>query len=164
MIKKIGKLLKASIIGAIWTSFFVLSVRCLLLWIWQFDLLSKKQWDLVSRYWNSNGVIVGVSDYMFFTTLFLSLIIWIWGWRRLMRVNYLDILIWPLRYMNDRQLRKYESKSSHIVIKNISVGEKLTVEDVIKERMKAEEAPKGEKVAQDLRKKISEKIIQRKEE
>ena len=51
---------------------------------------------------------------------------------------------------------------THVVIKNISIGEKLTIEDVIKDRIKQEKASVS-KDADSLRKNISQKIMQSKE-
>lgn len=162
--KKIVKIFKFLIIGAIWSVFFLWFARVLMKWIWKFDILYHKQWQVLSRYWNDNGVIVGWSDYMFFVALLLLFILWLWGWKKLYRTNYLRLLIAPLQYINNYQLRKYEQKETHIVLKNLSVGEKLTIEDVIKERIKKEDRVPTQKASQDLRQSFSQKIIQRKEE
>ena len=68
-----------------------------------------------------------------------------------------------MEYFANREIKKYENIDTHVVIKNISVGEKMTIEDVIKDRIKQEKANVA-KDADALRKNISEKIIQRKEQ
>lgn len=161
--KKIGAFLKLAMTGAVWSAVFIWLARRLIRLIWNFDILYKKQWEVISRYWNDNGVIIGASDYLFFLTLLFLFIVWLWGWRKLYRANYVKLLLAPLEYINNYQLRKYEQDETHVVIKNMSVGEKLTVEDVIKDRIKKEEQNPRTNTSQDLRQGISQKIIQRKE-
>ena len=88
---------------------------------------------------------------------------WLWGIRKVNKIKYSRLFLKPLEYFANRDIKKYENIDTHVVIKNISVGEKLTVEDIIKERIKNEQTSKA-KDAEDLRKTISEKIIQRKEQ
>lgn len=162
--KKIGAIFKFAVTGVLWSGAFVWLARLLIRQIWNFDILYRKQWQVISRYWNDNGVIVGASDYLFFLTLILLFVVWLWVWRRLYRADYIKMLLAPLEYINNYQLRKYEQNETHVVLKNMSVGEKLTVEDVIKARIKKEEQAPRANVSQDLRQGISQKIIQRKEE
>jgi hypothetical protein len=118
---------------------------------------------MIVQYWNNNGVISGFSDISFFIVLILTLVIWIWGIRKVNKINYLKLFIKPLEYIANREIKKYENVDTHVVIKNISVGEKLTIEDVIKDRIKQEKANVA-KDADSLRKNITEKIIKRKEQ
>ena len=60
------------------------------------------------------------------------------------------------------EIKKYENLDTHVIIKNISIGEKMTLEDVIKDRIKQEKTNVS-KDADALRKHISQKIMQRKE-
>ena len=72
-------------------------------------------------------------------------------------------MIAPLNYIANRDLKKYEQEDTHVVIKNIKVGEKISVEDLIQERMKREQTD-NVKESDEMRRNISEKIINRKEQ
>lgn len=163
MIKKIGRLIKFVLLSLIWTIVFLNVSRLLIYYIWKFNILNTKQWSMIVQYWNNNGVISGFSDISFFIVLILTLVIWIWGIRKVNKINYLKLFIKPLEYIANREIKKYENVDTHVVIKNISVGEKLTIEDVIKDRIKQEKANVA-KDADSLRKNITEKIIKRKEQ
>ena len=163
MLKKIIKIIRALFIGVIWTSALLYTARMLMIYIWKFDIFYAKQWSVVKRFWNSNGVIEGASDYTFFLSLLLILIVWIVGWIKLCRLNYAKLAIAPLNYIANRDLKKYEQINTHVVIKNIKVGEKLSVEDLIQERIKQEQI-NNVKESDEMRRNISEKIINRKEQ
>lgn len=72
-------------------------------------------------------------------------------------------MIAPLNYIANRDLKKYEQEDTHVVIKNIKVGEKISVEDLIQERIKQEQTD-NVKESDEMRRNISEKIINRKEQ
>lgn len=117
---------------------------------------------VVKGFWNRNGVIAGSSDYMLLLTMFILLLIWVWGWHRLCKVNYIKLMLKPINYLADYGLKKYEAEDKHVTIKNLKVGEKITVEDVIQARIK-QEGNNQSKEAESLRKSISEKITNYKE-
>ena len=163
MIKKIAKFIRFLILAFIWTVFFWTLVRYIMKLIWDFDVLNMKQWSIIADYWNNNGVIAGFSDFSFFIALFMVFILWLWGMLKVNKINYLKLLIKPFEYLHNRGMKKYENIDTHVVIKNISVGEKISIEDVIKDRIKQEKVNVA-KDAEALRRNISEKIIQRKEQ
>lgn len=163
MVKKTFKLIRFLLIGAIWAGIYGNIVRFVLIKFWQFDILYRKQWIVVEGFWNNNGVIYGMSDYLLLVSMFILLLIWIWGWYKLYKVNYGKKILGLINYISNRGLEKYEENSQHIVIKNLKVGEKMTIEEVIQDRIKQEHNEKREG-AQDLRKKISEKINNYKEQ
>lgn len=162
MFKKTAKSLKVLFIGVLWTAAFLYAARLILIYIWHFDIFYRKQWGVLSGYWNNNGVIMSGTDYLFFLTLLILVLVWGIGWRLLAKANYLKLLLYPFEYFNNYEIKKYENVDTHVVIKNIAVSEKLTVEDVIQERIKKEKVNKV-KEADQLRRNISEKIIKRKE-
>lgn len=161
--KKIAKAIKFIILASVWSFVFIGLSRYLLNKFFKFDFLSQTQWKAIAEYWNKGGVVRDVSDYMFFASLIVVFVLWLWGIRKVNKIKFSRLLIKPLEYFANRDIKKYESIDTHVVIKNISVGEKLTVEDIIRERIKSEQTAKA-KDAEDLRKTISEKIIQRKEQ
>lgn len=161
--KKIAKAIKFIILASVWSFIFIGFSRFLLNMVFKFDFLSHTQWKAIAEYWNKGGVVRDFSDYMFFVSLIIVFVLWLWGIRKVNKIKYSRLFLKPLEYFANRDIKKYESIDTHVVIKNISVGEKLTVEDIIKERIKNEQTSKA-KDAEDLRKTISEKIIQRKEQ
>ena len=161
MLKKIGKFIRFLLLSSVWTIVFFTLSRLLMRMVWEFDILSLKQWNVIVEYWNNNGVITG-SDYILFVALIAIIVIWIIGLRKVNSINYLKLLLKPIEYFANREIQKYENIDTHVVIKNISVGEKLTIEDVIKDRIKQEKAAIA-KDADSLRKSISQKIMQSKE-
>lgn len=163
MIKNILKFIRFWAIGFMWTGIYGYLVRLFLIKFWQFDILYRKQWIVIKGFWNSNGVIHGVSDYLLLVSMFILLLIWGWGWYRLYKINYGKKLVGFVNYISGRGLKKYEESAEHVVIKNLKVGEKLTVEDVIQDRIKQEKTEKSQE-AGDLRKKVSEKIVNYREQ
>ena len=151
------------IIGAVWSAFWLILTRSIFRLIWGFDFLSDKQWKVVAEFWNENGTIRGFSDYMLFICLLCALWLWIKVWKKLHKVNYLALILRPFEYMNKKQIEKYQANTKRVVIKNMVVGEKITVNDLIEERIKAENKESGIKEAENLRSDISKKIIERKE-
>lgn len=163
MIKKLWRMIKFLTLTTIWTVAFLGMSRAIMRLVWKFDILSIKQWKVIAEYWNNNGVISGWFDIGFFIVLIIVFVIWIWGIRRVNKIKYGRILLKPIEYFSNREIKKYENIDTHVVIKNISVGEKMTIEDVINDRIKQEKSNVA-KDADALRKSISEKIIQRKEQ
>ncbi len=164
MLKKILKFFKFIVVGCVWTFALICFARWLLIKIWSFDIFYKKQWEVMVGFWNNNGVIIGFSDYMFFVTLLFLVAFWFFGWYFFYKLKYSKILIAPINYIANRELKKYEKESKYITFKNISVAEKITVEDLIQERIHKEKNEDNTKKADLLRKNISEKIIKRKEQ
>lgn len=165
MLKKIFKIFKFIIIGGIWTLVFLCFSRLLMVKIWQFDIFYKKQWEVMKGFWNGNGVIIGISDYMLFVTLFFLMLFWFFILLFLCRLNYFKLLLKPIEYISNREIKRYEQTNNQIVLKNMSVAEKITIEDVIKERIQQEKKQdKKVKEADYLRQNISEKIIKKKEQ
>lgn len=116
-------------------------------------------------FWNGNGVIIGISDYMLFVTLFFLMLFWFFILLFLCRLNYFKLLLKPIEYISNREIKRYEQTNNQIVLKNMSVAEKITIEDVIKERIQQEKKQdKKVKEADYLRQNISEKIIKKKEQ
>jgi len=74
----------------------------------------------------------------------------------------MKILLKPLLYFSNREIKKYEKGGKHVIIKNLIVGEKTTLNDLIEEKIKEEEKQEAPKESETLRKNISKKIIERK--
>jgi|GEM_PF-6382274 len=163
MFKKIGHLLKFLIIGVLWSTFWVALTQQIVLRIWNFNYISLKQWQMVRAFWQQNGVIKGLSDYMLFITLLVVLLVWYFGFKKLYHTDYVKLFLRPFEYFNKKQIEKYESEGKHVVIKNLVVGEKMTVEDLINQKIKEEKsALPAQKESEVLRHNISQKINKQK--
>ena len=95
--------------------------------------------------------------------MLLIAVIWMVGWVKLYRLDYVKLLLAPLNYLANRNIKKYEETDTHVVIKNIKVGEKITVEDIIQDRIKQEKT-ENVKESDAIRRSLSEKIINHKEQ
>lgn len=137
-------------------------MRCITRYFWNFDFISLRHWQTIVSFWNANGTIRGVSDYMLFATLLFILIVWYKGLKYFYRLSYGKLLIRPFEYFSKKQIEKYESSGKHVVIKNLIVGEKMTLDELVEEKIKAEDAKQTQKESQNLRESISKKITERK--
>ena len=131
-------------------------------YIWNFDLFDVSRWKFISEFWQRNGTISGFSDYMFFLSLLVIVIVWIRGWKKFYKIQYVKALLKPFEYFSKKQIEKYSKEDKHVVIKNLTVGEKITIDDLIAEKIKEEEKTPKTKESENLRQGILQKIIQRK--
>jgi len=162
MFKKLLKCIKFLFIGAAWSAFWLSVTQKAVIAVWNFNFLSKVQWSMVASFWNANGTIKGVSDYMLFLTLLIVGVVWFFGFRYFLKVNYLKLLLKPFEYFFGKQIEKYNKESKHVVIKNLVVGEKRTLNDLIDEKIKSENKQTKAKESETLRQNVLQKIIERK--
>ncbi len=91
--------IKALIIGYLWSIIFIDGIRVLLLINWHFDIFLKEHWMLLKAKWNS-GAPISTSEIGFFIIVISSIPLWFSGyiglclikWRRLFK----NILFGPL--------------------------------------------------------------------
>lgn len=95
MLKKTLRLIRNLIIGTIWTYLFMVLANLALFYLWNFNLFSAHSWKTIGYFWEAGGVIKKAKDYLFLFMLLCVPWFWIWGWRLLTRVNYLNILLIP---------------------------------------------------------------------
>ena len=160
--KKILKFFKFLIVLALWSALWLSLMRFLMKYIWNFDLLSPASWQTILVFWNKGGTIRTAYDYMLFITIFAVVIIWYIGLKRLYKTDFLKIMLKPFAYFSQKQISKFENESKHIAIKNLIVGEKITINDLIEEKIKEEGNKQLQKESQSLRENISKKITARK--
>lgn len=156
---KLGKILKAIIVGSLWTCVLLFAGNKITLFFWKFNLLSAADWQLIAGFWNRGGVIKTASDYLFVSTLFLIPIIWIAGWKRLMKVKIGTLLLRPFEAYSDWQAKRYEN-NSRIVLKNMgTTSVKETPKEKIKSDLKKiEKQIDNNKETAKIRENIGEKI------
>ncbi len=159
------KLFRLIFSGAVASALCVFLAHYVLFWLWSFDIFSKKQWSVIARFWNNNGVIFPGRDYLFFLTLFLLFLCGILLWVIFYRFDLKGILISSIRYFLNRDLRRYQNEDLHVKLKNMAPSEKKTLKEFIDEKMKAAGIEKKEKGAlvNSVREKIRKKFLHKEE-
>lgn len=151
----IKKLLKASVVGVIWSYFYIFVTDLLLIYIWNFDYLSPADWQTVNIFWKQGGVIKNGKDYLFLFSLLMLVPFWLAGWKYLYNRNYIEILLWPLTAYNRFIIRKYGEGSPRILLKNMGTG--IKIEEELKLKTEAVK-PIEWKEADKVRRAVSEKL------
>ncbi len=154
--KKILNFIRTILIGTIWSYVYFIIVNSLLIIFWNFSIISSSSWTLLNSYWENGGTIKAGKDYLLLTILLLYIPLWIWGWRRLIKVNFLNLLLAPVRWYNDYVIRKYGASSGRILLKNMGRGKKI--EEEIEEMSKQTNQVKTDEEVNKIRNAIAEKI------
>lgn len=162
MFKKLLRLIKFLFVFALWSAVWLLVMREVILRIWNFDLMLPVSWQMIGVFWNKGGTIKSVYDYMLFVTIIFTAVVWYIGLKRIYHVNFVKLFLKPFEFFSKKQIQKFESESKHVALKNLVVGEKITLDDLIEEKIKEEENKQSQKESQNLRENISKKIIERK--
>ena len=142
--KKLLKIFRTALIGLLWTYFFLIISNYLMYQLWSFNFMSAHSWQTISRYWNSVGVINSAPDYIFLLMLFSLPLVWLIGWILLLRVDYLNILLYPINAYNRRIINKYGHDSSRVVLRNLKSSQKMIEE--IKEQLESIKPAKNKEV------------------
>lgn len=151
----IFRILKFSLVGLIWSYFYIYYSNILFLYIWKFDFLNLGSWLKISDYWNHGGAIKESKDFIFLFMLLALIPVWIIGWRKLYQVNYAKLLLLPYTLYNQHIINKYKDKPQHFVLK--TGGTSLKAEEEIKLKQAAVK-PNTEQEADKIRLAIQEKI------
>lgn len=151
--------------GAVASALCVFLAHYVLVWLWSFDIFSKKQWSVITRFWNSNGVISQGVDYLFFLTLLMMFLCGIFFWIIFYQLDFQKVLTAPIRYFLNRDLRRYQNEDLHVKLKNMAPSEKKTLEEFIDEKMKDAGIEKNQKGAlvNSVREKIRKKFLHKEE-
>lgn len=162
MFKNILKFLKFLFVLVFWSELWFSVMRFVLRYFWNFDFLSPASWQTISVYWNTGGTIKSIHDYMLFITIIFVVVVWYIGLKRLYRLNFAKLFLRPFEYFSKKQIEKFQDESKHVALKNLVVGEKITLNDLIEEKIKEEGSKQSQKESQSLRENISKKISERK--
>ncbi len=126
--KKIYKIFRTSLIGILWTYLFLIAANYTMYQLWSFNFMSARSWQTISRFWESGGVINTTADYVFLLMLFALPFLWIWGWIKALKIDYLSIFLYPINAYNRYIINKYGHDSSRIVLKNLKSSQKMIEE------------------------------------
>lgn len=157
--KKLYKFIRLVVTGTLWSCLFVYAANAFFIFVWNFDLLNAGDWQIVSRFWNSGGKIKTGRDYLFLFSFLLTFCLWIWGWKKAYKINYVALLLAPLEYLSRLGLGSY-GDGPRIVIKNIgTAAEKIDQKEIVKQKLKeVEKEIDAEKETSKIRELVADKI------
>ena len=162
LFKKLLKLGKILLVGIIWSYVYIQSTLFLFKSVWSFNYLSRAHWKVINTYWNEGGKIITGKDYLFVLCLLLLIPLWLWGWKRLCRTNFLALFLSPITWHQKREADKYLKSMSRIKIHNIGVSTGDDVKQDFENKLKKQQAEieKTSKTSQTLRSQIKDKLNQ----
>ncbi|MBE6452166.1 MAG: hypothetical protein E7012_01585 [Alphaproteobacteria bacterium] len=117
--------------------------------------MSEHSWQIIRSFWNAGGTIKALSDYVFIIVLLSTPFIWILGLKKLLKIKYISLLLYPLNLYNRYIINKYGSDSSRIVLRNIKSGQKIIEE--IKDQLDSIK-PEKNKESSNIRAEINKTI------
>ena len=153
--RKFFCLLRTLLIGVIWTYIFLALSGLLFIRLWNFNFLAPSGWRTISDFWQVGGVIKTSRDYLFLLMLAAVPGVWLWGWRRLLRIGYFNLLLSPVNRYNRYVINKYGHNSKRIVLKNLKSSQKMI--DDIKNQLESIK-PESPKEVKNIREEIQKKI------
>lgn len=158
--KKLLAFLKWAIVGIIWTYIYLFITMVLFKSTWGFNYMSRSSWGVISTFWEQGGRIKSGSDYLFVICLILLIPLWIWGWKKLYKANYVAILLVPLLWYQNRSANKYMKSMSRIKIHNIgiSIGDDVKQDFENKLKRQQTEIEKAPKASQRIRSGLKNKL------
>lgn len=122
------KYIRFLFIGTLWTALFLLVCLYFFVWVWNFNFLSASDRAFLTTFWNNGGVIKSYQDYLFVFSFVACLFIWIFGFRKALRTDYVALVRKPFELFSQWEMRKYQP-SSHIVLKNIGTSVEAKSDD-----------------------------------
>lgn len=159
MLKKLLKIVRTLLIGALWTYAFLIFSQLLLWHIWRFNLFSTSAWQTIGWFWRGGGVIRTGADYLFLFSLLLLPFIWIIGWHLLTGINYLNLLLTPLQLYNRWIIRRFGHQSRRIVLRNLKSSQQ-SIEEIKQklESIKPETPKEVGSIREEIQKKLETKL------
>lgn len=155
MLRKIFRFIRNLFIGALWTYVFLFAVSFAFLLIWNFNFFSARSWQTIIAFWQAGGIIKTGGDYVFLLALICVPVLWLWGWRRLVRVDYLNFLLWPINAYNRRIINKYGHESGRIILKNLKSSQEQI--EAVKQKLESIR-PEKPKEVHNIREEIQKKL------
>lgn len=153
--KKIFRFFRGTMLLIFWTLLFVYITNALFILFWNFDYIRANSWRIMMEYWNSGGVIKSTSDTILVVSLILLPIAWLLGYRRVLKINYIDLLLKPINFIYNIFNRDTSDDGERVVIRNIKSSSQRAEE--IKSELSSLK-PKKAKETQDIRYNLKEKV------
>ena len=151
--KKLFRILRNLMVFVGWTCVFIYLSDILFILIWNFDFLSTGSWAVVSDFWNQGGIIKSASDVILVISLWLLPILWYITLRFALKVNYTNIILFPLHILKSI---KGNPKEERIIIRNIKSNSQRVEE--IKTEINSIKAGKNQKT-KDIRSDVQRKLF-----
>ena len=162
-LKKILAFIKLAIIGVVWSYAYLCGTVLLFKSVWDFNYLSASNWRVISAFWNEGGRIRSGSDYLFVICLLLLIPLWLWGWRKLYKMSWVQLFILPVTWYQKLEAKNYLKSISRIKINNIgiSVGDEIKQDFENKLKQQQSEIENSPKVSQNIRTQINNRLKHR---
>ena len=122
LFKKFLALCKCLIVGTIWTYTYLYITLTIFKSAWNFNYLSPQSWSIISTFWNEGGRINTSGDYLFLFSLIILIPLWIWGWIKLYRTNFINVLFLPIAWYQNKKANTYLKEMSRIKLHNIGAS------------------------------------------
>ena len=156
--KKISKFLSKFIVLLLWTFVYITFFNKLVFAIWNFDFMSEKYWKVFHNWFvKQNGTINTASDVSLLLTMLIIPVLWFISCFFVSKIKLSDILLYPIKKINNFFEAKDNVSPERIVIKNIKSDVK-ELEDM-KTKMESFK-PKKSQFASSLREDITKKITE----
>lgn len=158
MIKKTFHLLFALLFCAVLAVALGLAYYWLFLTVYDTNILAPRTYKMIADYWNRGGIIKG-GDALMLLCLFSYLPLFLFGCWKIFHFKFIKLLTVPLNWLCNRGLSKYAGGMPSVNIKNLKVEEKKTIEQVVQERLEAENKKHEEQQqSEDVRKRVIDEI------
>lgn len=156
--KKLLRFFRAIAVMVLWTWVFVYITDAIFILVWNFDYTRTGSWEIMFDYWNSGGVIKTASDVILIISLILVPFLWLWGYRKSLRVNYLQLLLKPVNMVYDLFNRSSDN-SDRVVIRNIKSSSQQ-IEDIKNElnSLKPQKAKETNDIRYNLKEKVTDEL------
>ena len=159
-LKKISKFIKWILIGAIWSYVYLLSTLLLFKKAWGFNYLSRSSWNIISDFWSAGGRIKTGKDYLFIICLILLVPLWLWGWKKLNKINMLSLFLAPVLWYQNKKANAYMDGMSRIKIRNIGLSNGNNIKENFEKKLQQqqEEIKKSSKTSKNIRNNLKTKL------
>ena len=159
-LKKLLHFIKFICIGIIWSYMYLYITSFIFKKAWDFNYLSKSNWSIISDFWQGGGKIITGMDYLFILCLLLLVPLWIWGWRKLNKLNFILLLFKPVEWAQNRSANNYLKEMSRIKLHNIgaSVGEEIKQNFENELKMQQKQIENTPRASQSIRSQLKSKL------
>lgn len=120
--KKLIKIFRLTAIGVAWTTLYAYVVSLLMRYFWHFEFLNPRYWKIINKFWQNGGIIDTTSEYMFIFTIILIIPLWVLGWKKAIKLDYIKVIFFPVFWYNSYINKKYDQAPSRVVLKNMGSG------------------------------------------
>ena len=155
MIKKLLHILCVLFFGSALSALLWVVFVLLFAVIYDINLLNMQTYQRILQFWNGGGVL-SWNDALMLLILGAFLPLCLLIYYRLNKYKFINLLIKPFEWWQNRSLRNYREVS--VNIKNLKIEDKKTIEQVVQERLEKEKKKIKQPNKDELRKNIIEKI------